>query len=245
MTEMESAEAGSVSNSKGKSIWLWRWNKYWPDLRALCVLFHVLTLLALGFPAPAGVTNRSHWKDPSVKDELHTAATRARSLGIELSDAEFEELIFQVAKKYNSFRKVFTAPFKPYAKYCGVRQSWRMFSAPHRYPTIFSVDVSENGKWRPVYEARSEEYTWMRERFDHHRMRRILFLHGWKKYRRSYRGFSQWLGTQAIRDFPEAQRIRIQQLKKKSRSPEDMRAGKTHRGKIQNRRVVKLKRPKP
>ncbi len=244
MTELEKSKKGHDSIADRKSSWLKKWERYWPELRAAFVLFHVLTVLALGFPAPVGVTNRSSWKDPSVKDELHTVASRVRLLGIEMTDAQFEDLIFQVAKKYNSFRKRFTAPFKPYARYCGVRQSWRMFSAPHRYPTISSIDVRENGAWKPVYVARSEEHTWMRQRFEHHRMRRVLFLHGWKKYRRSYRGFSQWVAREATRDFPEAQKVRIRQLKKKSRSPEDFRTGKTHKGKFQNQRIVKLIRPK-
>lgn len=222
-----------------------RWPAVWPNLRAVFVLFHVLTVLLIGFPAPAGVTDRSHWKDPSVQDEMRTAAERARAIGLPWTDAEFEELMYFLATEYNKVRRIVLKPFRPYAKYCGVRQSWRMFSAPHRYPTIMQIEIEENKKWRPVYRIRSDEYDWMRRRFDHHRMRRLAFLHGWKKYRRSYNGFSKWVSKEASRDFPNATRVRIRQLKVKSLSPEDVKAGITHKGKWQNRRTHKLKRGTP
>ena len=222
--------------------WRTRWPILWPNLRAIFVLFHIFTVLIIGFPAPAGVTDRSHWKDPSVQDEMRTAAKRARAIGFPWTDAEFEDLMYELATEYNQVRRMVLKPFRPYAKYCGVRQSWRMFSAPHRYPTIMQIEIEENKAWRPVYRIRSDEYDWMRTRFDHHRIRRLAFLHGWKKYRRSYNGFAKWVRREATRDFPNATRVRIKQLKVKSMSPDEVKAGVKHKGKWQNQRTYSIQR---
>lgn len=245
MIEREGIEEGKEPFPDAKRSWREQWMAFWPNLRAVLVLFHVITVIVLGFPAPAGVTDRSSWNDPSVKDEMRIAASRARAIGFDWTDKEFEDVMFNLAKKYNNVRGWVLKPFKPYAAYCGVRQSWRMFSAPHRYPTRLHIDLEQGDEWVPIYVGRSDEYDWMRKRFDHHRLRRIAFLHGWKKYRRSYRGFTKWVAREAARDFPKAKRIRVRQFKQKSQSPEDVAAGKVHTGKFQNQRIQTLKRAKP
>jgi len=215
----------------------------WPQVRAVLVALHVLAVLMLAFPAPAGVMQRSAWKDPSVQAEFHIWTDRARALGIDVTKDEFEDFIWDLAHAFMDVRNKAIAPAKPYGDYLGVRQDWRMFSAPHRFPTRLHIELEENGEWRTLYVERSEEFTWRRSFFEHHRIRRLLFLHGWSQFRRRYDAFGNYLAREVALEFPNATNLRLSHFKFRSPTPDEARAGKWDiDGKFINRRTVDLSR---
>jgi hypothetical protein len=215
----------------------------WPQIRAVLVALHVLAVFMLAFPAPAGVMQRSAWKDPSVQAEFHIWTDRANALGIGVTKDEFEDFIWELAHGFMDVRNKAIAPAKPYGDYLGVRQDWRMFSAPHRFPTRLHIEIEENGEWRTLYVERSEEFTWRRSFFEHHRIRRLLFLHGWTQFRRRYEAFGNYIARQAAVEFPDATRVRLSHFKFRSPTPQEAQAGKWDiDGKFINRRMIDLEK---
>lgn len=218
------------------------WVRRWPHVRAALITFHVVAVLMMAFPAPAGVMSKKAWAEPAVQDEIRLFADRISGFGTEVTPEELESFLWDFSKDFLDVRKTVLKPVKPYGEYLGARQGWRMFSAPHRYPSRLVVDIDRgNGKWEPLYESRSDDATWMREQLDHHRLRRLAFLHAWKQYRRNYKYFTRFLARKAAVEFPDAKRIRVRHLKFRTATPEEARRGEfRHEEKWQDRRIHNL-----
>lgn len=247
----DDADATRRPSAHGLSDRLFSWvpapiKERWPTIRAVLIGYHVIAVLVLGFPAPAGVMNKSAWKEPSVQNEMRIWTQRANSVGFSWTQEEFEQLLWDFSKSFLKIRKVVLKPFVPYAEYLGTRQDWRMFSAPHRYPSRIEMHVRIDGDWKPIFISRSDEADWNRRLFDHHRIRRLNFLHAWRKYRRRYKTFTRYVARKAAVDFPEADKLRIRFYKFRTPTPEERRAGhEGFEGKYIHRRVHKLEDYRP
>ena len=198
---------------------------WWPHQRAVLITTHLFAVAAQAFPAPSGGMTRSTWKQPTVQAEFAAWRERLAGMGIEVTAEEFEEQLWNVAKSYMDVRREILAPMRHCYLYAGTWQSWRMFVAPHRFPGRLHIDIEQDGVYRPVYVGRSNEHTWLREVFDHDRMRSATFRYAWRKYRRTYRELGKWVAVQAARDFPEADKVRLQFYRYETLSPEAARAG--------------------
>ncbi len=212
----------------------------WPQLRAAFVIFHVAAVLLGSVPAPEGGMRKAAWQDPTVKDELSAWAGRVRSVGLEVSDEDFQERLWDLAVGYSQLRESVLAPFQPYYRRLGVNQSWRMFIAPHRYPARLHIEVREGGAWRTVYTARSREATWRAHQLDHDRMRSAVFRYAWASYGRSWRQLSDWLALRAAEDFPDATAVRLRYFKQKSPSPAEVLSGQEPPGSWIRTRTLEL-----
>lgn len=212
----------------------------WAQLRAALVALHVAAVVLAAVPAPEGAMRRSAWQDPTVQDELRAWAERLRGLGLELSDAAFQERLWQVAARYTAARRAALAPFQPYYRYLGVHQSWRMFVAPHRYPSRLHIEVREGQTWRTVYVARAPDQAWLGEVLDNHRMRSALFRYAWPQYGRTWRELGDWVAARAAVDFPTASHVRLRYWKQRTPSPQEARAGREPRGEWTRAREVPL-----
>lgn len=212
----------------------------WPRVRAALVGLHVLGVVLMATPSPAVGLRRSLWKEPTVQAEFKAWNERFRAVGFELGQEEMEDLLWDFATSWEKGRSILVAPFVPYGRYLGPSQSWRMFVAPHRYPTRLHVEIEEGGDWRTVYVERSREHTWLGRAFDHDRMRSAIFRFGWPQYRRSWEQFAAWVADRAATDFPEATRVRVSMYKYRTLSPEEARAGQEPDGKFQQERVLDL-----
>ena len=195
------------------------------QVRGVLLALHVIALCLMAFPAPRGAQRRSAWKDPTSQAEFHAFADALRKVGLDLSDAEFEETLWRLSKGYTKIRNLILTPIRPYTDFTGSRQGWRMFVAPHRYPARLEIEIRERGKWRPIYVGRSEEYTWRRELFDHHRMRKAIFLYAWPHHKRRYRQFVRWVRKEVAKDFPYATRVRVRYFKYRTQSPQEVKEG--------------------
>lgn len=197
----------------------------WPSIRAALVAFHVAAVVVLSLPSPGGVMQRSSWDDPTVQNEFRIWSDRLRGVGVDVSPVRLDRWLWDVAQRWLSVREGITAPFQPYTTYAGTRQSWRMFSAPQRYPVRLEISVREPSGWRKVYETRSQELAWERDTFDAYRMRRVVFMTGWDKERRNFETLCDWIARRAARDFPEATEVMVRQQKYRTPVPAEARAG--------------------
>ncbi len=218
-----------------------RLREAWPHIRALLVLLHCVAVFVMAFPAPGGAMSKSAWKDPTVQGEFAAWTARLNSLGWSGTQQDLEDQLFTLSASYMDLRSSAIKPFKPYYRYAGTGQSWRMFVAPHRFPARLHIDVREHGEWRTVYVARSSEYDWMAPIFDYDRMRSATFRYAWRPFRRYYRHFCEWLAVRAREDFPDATELRVRFFKYQTPTPAQTRAGEAPEGKYISEQRFSLK----
>ncbi len=220
-----------------------------PQLRAIFVLFHLVAVTLMAAPAPAGGMKRAAWKDPTVQAELRAWRDRLSGLGLDRSPEAFEQDLWELAAGFMRVRRQVLRPFRPYYRWCGTWQTWRMFIAPHRFPARLHIELSDGGgDYRSVYVARSPEHTWLAPQLDQARMRAALFRYGWPSYGRSWSQLADWIAARAAADFPEAERIRLRMWKYRTPSPEQVLAGERPEGRwvnVQLRALEPLRRGDP
>jgi len=218
-----------------------RWAKRWPTIRAILITYHVAAVGLLAVPAPYGVMSESLWKEPTVQSEFRAWAGHLGAVGIEVTPQALEDSLWSASHRFLSARDVVTAPFKPYERYAGVEQSWRMFGAPNMYPVRLEMSVKEADRWRRVYVSRSDEATWMRLWFDDHALRRVVFKGGLAKNKARYEVFCDWLAERAAADFPEATDLLVRQYRYRIPTPAQAREGqKVTEGRYENREFRSL-----
>lgn len=197
----------------------------WPHVRAALIVVHLVAITLMALPAPGGGMNRKAWKDPTVQAELTAWATRLSGWGLTIETGELEDHLWDFSTVFMSVRTKALAPFRPYYRTVGTSQSWRMFVAPHRYPSRLEVAVEREGSWQTIYVARSPDKDWRHHQLDNDRIRSIVFRYGWKQYRSSYNRFARWLSDRAFEDFPDVTRVRVRFSRYRTLTPTEARDG--------------------
>jgi len=213
---------------------------WWRQLRGVLVALHVLAVLLMAAPAPGGGMNKSAWADPTVQEEFNAWRLRLAAVGLEWSPEEFEDQLWTFAKAFTKGRNATLAPFKPYHKWCGARQGWRMFVAPHRYPARLFVEVHQPDGWHRVYEQLHPTHNWREQIFEHDRTRSVLFRYPWPQYRRSWSQFARWIRDRAAEDFPTATQVRMGWFKYKTLTPAQVAAGAAREGTVRSEKSFEL-----
>lgn len=223
-----------------------RWVKRWPTVRAVLVTYHVLALLVLSFPTPPSGMQRAAWQNPTVQNEFQLWSARISSLGVDMDAKKLDALLWDFSMKYVAGREKVAAPFEPYTRYSGARQSWRMFVAPQRFPIRIEILVRQPDKsWKKVYETRSKEHTWLAHLLEKYRLRRVVFSTAWDQENRHFKMLCDWLAVQAARDFPDGMELQVRQIRYRTPSPEEALAGKEMlETSTIAREIRKLSRPK-
>lgn len=207
----------------------------------LFVGLHLTAITLVALPSAGSGLVRSAWKEPTVQGEFAVWTARLQGLGLDIDQPQLEEALWTIAKGWEDAKDTAILPFRPYYDYAGTWQSWKMFVAPHRFPSRLHIDVEYGDKvWVPVFIERSDEATWNRRRFDHDRMRAAIFRYSWAHFKGSYKAFSQAVALQAASDFPEARRMRIRFETARSPSPDEVRAGVEPKPKWTNERTIDL-----
>ncbi len=211
-------------------------------LLGLFVIAHLAAVILQGIPDPGVGLKRSAWRDETVQQEFQVWAGFLSRFGGEVTATELQDRVWTIAKGFTDFRAALVQPFRPYRDYIGVRQPWRMFVAPHRFPTALVIDVHEDDQWRIVYADRSPEHTWRVGTFGHDRMRAAIFRYGWPGYARIYGDFGRWVAGLAATDFPDARYIRVRMFRRRTPSPEEVRAGDIPPGEYQQQILLALEK---
>jgi hypothetical protein len=192
----------------------------WPHVRAALITAHLVAVTLMAIPAPDGGTDRTAWHDPTVRGELKAWAD---ALGT--APEVLEDRLWNLTQGYMAARGEALSPFGPYYEYCGTLQSWRMFVAPHRFPTTLHIDVREDGTWRPVYVERDPRHRWLGRVLDSYRFRSVIFRFGWPGWEGEFEAFARWVAKRATADFPGADAVRVRLWKAPTPSPDEVRAG--------------------
>jgi hypothetical protein len=221
--------------------WWRRVRAAWRHVAAALVLVHLLAITLHALPSPGSGLNRRDWAQPTVRGEFEAWQGRLAAVGVELTVDELQDVVYDIARGYHHWHQGLTEPFEPYYRTCGTWQSWRMFVAPHRYPSRLQIRIRQDRRWLVVYEARSPTAAWRARQLDQDRMRSALFRYGWgRKYPRTWRGFVDWIARRAAEDFPRADKVQLRFASYRTRSPEEVRAGQEPRVAWHRSRVVDL-----
>jgi hypothetical protein len=197
-----------------------RAGRIWPHARAAFVLFHLMSACILSIPASGAMRDISAWRAPHAQRELGIWAERARELGWDVSQPEFEAWLWDLSHSYLEVRDRIAAPFGLYAQYTGALQGWSMFANPQTEPAWLTIDVrGADPEWRTVYRERSESEAWMRRQLDHNRVRKLEGRFGRGAYDDFYRGLVEWLARRAAADFPEATHLRARVERRRTSEP--------------------------
>jgi len=205
----------------------------WEHIRGVLILLHILAVLLMALPAPEGAQRREAWNDPTVTAEFEAWSERLNHVGYETTPDDLKTDLFTLAQDFTEVRKTVLSPARPYARYLGTQQSWRMFVAPHRFPTRLHVELKQaEGEWETVSIYQDPDYSWKADLFEQDRFRSALFRYGWKSYSGARKLFNQWLAREAAVDFPDATHIRTRWYKVQTPTPEMVLAGEEFEGKF-------------
>ncbi len=188
--------------------------------------FHVLTITLMAIPGvPDGYLSRADWQLPVPQVEFAAWADFLNGLGFDLTPKELEDRLWKAATGYAHVRKKVLAPFQWYYQYCGTRQSWRMFSAPNLEPTRLYIDVREAGGWRAVFVEGARDHAWLGRQLNHEHMRTALYTLVMfdTDNKDKLRELAQWAAVRAVRDFPQAERLRLRVHHYPTPTPQEVR----------------------
>jgi hypothetical protein len=208
-------------------------NKYWPQLRAILISIHLIAIILKAIPSPEGAMNRSDWKNPTVQAEFEDFTNKLNTVGLDISQAEVEEELWVLAKKYMKVRRTAVKPFRKYYRYAGADQNWQLFVAPHMYPSRLNIEILVGDEWQTVYQPFNPETRWQAHLIENSRFRPSIFRYSWPRYKKHYHTFVKYLAGQAVNDFPTASRLRTRWWNARSPSPEQVLNNKIPEGKWQ------------
>jgi hypothetical protein len=115
-------------------------------LLAAFVLWHAMAMLASALPSPGSGLNRSYWSDPTVQAEF---GTWAGMLGVESDDLQDD--VYALAVQVQAGVEGVRFPFNRWLSVTNTTQSWKMFVAPHRFPTRLQLRAARaGGEWEVV-----------------------------------------------------------------------------------------------
>lgn len=198
----------------------------WVHLRTAFVCLHLVAVTLCAFPSVgAAGLDRSAWKQATVQGEFRAWAARLSALGIPIGAAELEDRGWAFATAFEAGRRWVLWPFRPYYQVCGTYQSWKMFVAPHRFPTRAEIAIDRGQGFEVVYLARDPSLDWHAEWFDHDRFRSSLFRMGWPQFRSPRGHFTAFVAARAAEEFPDATRVRVAFLRSETPPPAQTAAG--------------------
>ncbi len=170
------------------------------------------------------------WRSANFKADLAGYAAALRSLGIDMTAAEFGARLHAVATSFAGFRSAIAAPFGRYASLFGVRQGWAMFASPQRNPAELHVDIEMQGRWQSLYRPHDDDAAWMRETMEHNRVRKFAGRFARTFIPKNYNELSRWLASQAIATYPSATAVRVRLYRTRSLAATKVRTGERPRG---------------
>lgn len=216
----------------------------WPQLRALLIFYHVFAVVILSLPSPRRMNDRAAWKTEPSQQEFARWSESLGSLGIDITPAELEAKMWNLAQSYLAVRKKLVAPVEHYRKYAGVGQGWKMFSRPQIQPGRVHIDIlREQGRpFEPLYVEGSDTHTWRSHQFKHNRIRKLFGRLRRNPRPHAFNAFARWIAAEAAREFPDAVALRVRLERFESLRPEQVRAGVEPESRFPLQRVFQLAR---
>ena len=183
----------------------------WAHFRTGLILLHLVAIVLKALPAPEGAMSKKDWAHPTVQAEFRQWSQNLQSIGIQTTQMELEENLWTLATSVTKVRNSTLKPFRPYYRYVGSDQNWRLFVAPHMFPSKLEIDVLVDNTWTPIYRVHSSDSNqqWMSQLIEHGRFRPSIFRYSWARYKKHFNRFALYMSERAATDFPKATQIRF------------------------------------
>ena len=206
-------------------------------LVALYVLYHLTSMVVGSIPATSGVMRRSYWRDATVQDEFAAWSARLTRVGLTIPPAELQEKAWRLSGWWGRMRERAMTPFGRYQNLTGTYQPWRMFVAPHRYPTRLRIEARRaDGGWVDIDVLGPTGQPGRRALLRDVRVRSMLFNHYWGTNAGDFRRLATWLAKRARADHPEARAVRVRTVQHRSPTPAEARDG--HASPVETARTI-------
>jgi hypothetical protein len=166
--------------------------EWWPHVRAVLVLLHVVAVLAVACPAPVRTPDAKGWKRPTVQGELRMWSNTLKGIGIEQTPAQLQAFAMATTTSWLDYRSTAVKPFQTWLRSVGAPQGWYMFTGPDREPQRFMLAFTTRSskQLQPVFALADDVAApeLVAPGFVHdHRVRRALFQSSWSKNANTFR----------------------------------------------------------
>lgn len=193
---------------------------------ALLVSAHLVVITLASCLEPIGaIDDRAQWDDPATHAEFAAWAERLQRLGVDTSADEVKDALWSPVQALQHGETALLTPLRPYFAYCGTRQGWHMFVAPHLEARRYAIEVREGGDWCIVYEQRDNLHRWLASKLEQERVRDGIFHLLQRGNDLELRRLAEWLAIRAAADFPSADALRLRVYHYRLPTPEESRAG--------------------
>ncbi len=194
----------------------------WDHLRAALIVVHVLAVVGMSLPSPEGLT-----EDQLTRGAGGAQVKRwAKALGhVGMSGEATMALILDGGRALEWAEDRAERIFAPYARYAGVKQSWRMFSSSGARGSRIEMWLREGGTWRPLYVTLDPEARWRADLWEDGRVRGAIKTLAAERFERWWTALARSAARRAAADFPDAEAFRLQRVPLRFPTPEQLAAG--------------------
>lgn len=211
----------------------------WPHARAALIAAHVVGVVLASIPAPSSYgTKDSAWSQPTVRGEVEAWARRFSSVGLDVTPDGLASTLQGVSRAWRDGRRALLAPWLFVQRHTGTTQTWTMFTAPDRHPTVFSLELKRGDRFDPVYVLGDDAHRWRSDLLDEHRVRRAMFSFGWHDDPARFERFCDRVAALAFVDHPDANAARCRLVRTTTLDPDELRARKAPARKTLRERLV-------
>jgi len=170
------------------------------DLRALLVAAHLIIISLQAFPAPVG-GNLSATRNASGLVETFEGLSSVTGVPAE----ELSERTADGVDRWLKARTKLLKPLRPYYKWAGTVQSWRMMSIINRKGARLRIELDGELAYRTVDPAAR----WRADVLESARIRGLIIKYSWRMNRKDYRLLVDWLAAEARSEFGEDVDVRV------------------------------------
>lgn len=179
----------------------------WANIRAIVLAIVLLGhgIYALPIPEPISTTDV---KNPQRQRDIEVWRGLLRSLGLDIPLERVEGALVSTTKGLSKIHRTLKAPFKPAFELVGANQSWALFASASTTPDRLVVQIDRGNGWETVMRRLDPCCSWREDQLEYRRLRGV-----WDGQQRSmragYKGLTKWIARQAMRDAPDAQKVRV------------------------------------
>jgi hypothetical protein len=168
----------------------------------------VLAVLSV-LPSEGRLGDREMWRSPSVNRQFSNWSGSLSKLGLRVTAEELRKRSWSAVQAYLGLRRALLWPWLKVQRQLGIGQSWALFTTPQTDPCRLLIEVQTAQGWVPIYASRSEQRTWHRAMFDHHRFRKLLGRIGRTEGLSHWNALSEWIIERVRQELPEVRQVRI------------------------------------
>jgi hypothetical protein len=198
------------------------------NTRGVLVLAHIVAITIAAIPSPGGAANQAALDAPAAAAELRMWGAR---LGV--APEALKAWAIKAGAAEDEVHHAISVPFRPYLRFTGAEQPWRLFIAPNRWPTRFQIEVWSSkapAKWQTVFEEGSKEYSWRGSTLAHERPRSYLELLSWPNFAWLGPAVCRWAAKGLFEERKDVVAVRCRNYRAPSPSPEQAARGEQDPG---------------